>query len=178
MDIIIKLITDHPDTLLTVTVTIIGFIVSTISTKKNFKNEVLKTKIESNTENLKEIPYQLLVLMEKINNSNSLKTLSKTYQDMMFKIVAYGSKDAIKIATCLQQSFYDTEEKDKTESFKQLVLFSLLISQIKFDISSEIISPLYFFKLKLTDYTDNEAILKEIANDQIDKLNLNSKFKC
>lgn len=53
MENAIKFLTSHFDTIITVCVTVLGFIITYLMTRKNFKDEVKKNKLALNTENIK-----------------------------------------------------------------------------------------------------------------------------
>ena len=56
------------------------------------------------------------------------------------------------------------------------MLFALLITQLKYEISDEIISPESWYKLKINDYeTERESFVGKL-NETIKKLDLNKKF--
>ena len=73
------------------------------------------------------------------------------------------------------KKFSDKETQDYTVF--TLSCYSMLITQIKYDLIGEIISPLTYAKIKLTDFPrlENEFYIK--INEIIDELNLNKEFK-
>ena len=94
----------------------------------------------------------------------------------MTKIFAYGSKDAVALAVEIQQTFYKIQKTGEDYGQYLLVLFALLITQLKYEISDEIISPESWFKLKINDYdTAREKLVEEI-NRTTKALGLNKKF--
>lgn len=94
----------------------------------------------------------------------------------MTKIFAYGSKDSVAIAIEIQQTFYRVNKTGKDCGQYLLVLFSLLITQLKYEISDEIISPESWFKLKINDYdTVREKMIDKI-NHVVKTFELNKKF--
>ena len=100
------------------------------------------------------------------------------YKELMSKIIAYGSKDAIAIAIHMQKLAYISNKREQTkeEQWELLASYSLLITQFKYDLSSEIISPESWFQLKITDYEENMQQMKSIINKIINKLSLNKGF--
>lgn len=165
---LIKFIIDNFNTF----VTIAGFIVTYILTKKNFKDEIIKNKISVNVENVRELPYRICKIMDcyimilNIDKENieeeEKKTKKEKYQeglneefvDILSNVLCYGSKDAIDIAIKMQTLSYSMNySKDEKIGYDLLAVYSLLITQIKYDLTSEIISPESWFKLRLTDYS-------------------------
>lgn len=47
-------------------ISIIGFVLTNLSMKRNFKNELLKEKVSVHIEKMSEMPYHILELMEKM----------------------------------------------------------------------------------------------------------------
>lgn len=78
---------------------------------------------------------------------------------MLHKTYAYGTADEIKIAVTMQHMNYELNDiKDDTsiDKFRLLTLLSLLISQIKFNLTGEIVNPENWFVMKINDYTNSE----------------------
>lgn len=170
-----ELVKDNFGSIITVCVTILGFIITYYSTKKSLKNEIAKEKITQNIENIQELPYEVCQLMNTMLNSDV--DLEK-YKELMSKIIAYGSKDAISIAIHMQKLAYISNKRKQTkeEQWELLASYSLLITQIKYDLSSEIISLESWFQLKITNYEENMHQMKSIINKIITELSLNKGF--
>lgn len=94
----------------------------------------------------------------------------------MTKIFAYGSKDAVALAVEIQQTFYKIQKTGEDHGRYLLVLFALLITQLKFEISDETISPESWFRLKINDYDNEREKFVEEINCTVKKLGLNKKF--
>lgn len=161
-------------------VTIIGFVITYRMTTKSFSNEIRKSKISYNIEMIHSLPLELCNLMSKIQKSsegkknNSIK--ANEYEALMTKIFAYGSKEAVILATEIQQIYYKIAKTGDDYGRKLLILFSILISQLKYDISDEIISPESWLRLKINDYDDVKNEMKTEINEVISELDLNEKF--
>ena len=163
---------------LDVFVTILGFFITYKLTTKTFGNEIKKSKIDQNVEAIHSLPLELCNKMSKIQNSQGSKnTVSASeYESLMTKIFAYGSKDSVAIAIEIQQTFYRVNKTGEDCGQYLLVLFSLLITQLKYEISDEIISPESWFKLKINDYdTVREKMIDKI-NHVVKTFELNKKF--
>ena len=163
---------------LDVFVTILGFFITYKLTTKTFGNEIKKSKIDQNVEAIHSLPLELCNMMSKIQKSQGSKnTVSVSeYESLMTKIFAYGSKDSVAIAIEIQQTFYRVNKTGEDCGQYLLVLFSLLITQLKYEISDEIISPESWFKLKINDYdTVREKMIDKI-NHVVKTLELNKKF--
>lgn len=162
----------------TLVIAISGFVVTYLLTTKNLKDEISKNKKSVMIDSIKELPYDICMLMDNIlknenKNKNKLATSSEKFQSIMYKVLAYGSKDAVNIAVFILQLSYS----DNTAIAKALSGYSLLITQLKYDITGEIISPISWLKMKTTDYNTLEDSVKYEANEIITNLKLNSKFK-
>lgn len=161
-------------------VTIIGFVITYHMTTKSVGDEIRKNKIAHNVEMIHSLPLDLCNMMSKIQKSsgNSKKPAIKQqdYEDLMTKIFAYGSKDAVTLATEIQQTYYRIAQTDENHGQKLLILFSLLITQLKYDISDEIVSPESWFRLKINDYENVRGDMVIKINNWISQLSLNEKF--
>ena len=99
---------------------------------------------------------------------------------------AYGSADAIKIVTAMQRENYiiadmqSEERKEKSVTYRLMSFYILLSSQVKADLTDVFISPVYWFKMKTTDFdTDKDVIARE-CNKIVDELGISKAFmiKC
>ncbi len=154
---------EHFDAIITVLITVLGFVITYLMTKKNFKDEVTKNKLTINAEIIRDLPYEVCKLMDRFVPKGGEKQLTVAeYSDLLAKILAYGSKNAVSIATHMQQlSYSNAANMDIQKKWELLSCYALLTSQIKYDLTSEVISPESWFKLKLNDY---ETIRPEIVN--------------
>ncbi len=175
----IEIIKDHIDTILTVGVTILGFVITYIMTKKNLKDEIKKDKISLATQTIYTLPFDICQLMD-----DTIKSRIKNPQDfvqeygiMLSKVLSYGSKEAIKIAVKMQQLSYDAENKATEERYPIIAAYALLITQLKYDLTSEVISPESWFEMRMKDYNTVQTSMKNALNKLIDELKLNPDFK-
>lgn len=65
---------------------------------------------------------------------------TQDYATLLHKICTYRTADAIRIAVTMQHMIYELDDTS-IDKFRLLTLLSLLISQIKFDLTGEIINP-------------------------------------
>lgn len=177
-NVIIVFFSENYEWIISLIITIIGFVVTSNNIKKGFANEVKKIKQEVAISTMQDIPYEMFSLMESMSenleNKSIRKQQQKKYTDIMAKILCYGSKDTIKIATFIQQCSYGVLPEAKTHTI--LVLYSLIIAQIKLDLTGVIISPESYFEIKITDYeTIKDNVINE-ANRLVLSLGLNKEF--
>ena len=164
--------------IITSIVTIVGFIVTYKMNKKNYKEELNNNKATLNIEKLQSI---ILDVSNLLNTPTNISV--DTYKELVSKILSYGSLDAIKILVHMQTNLYNRNNDEKsgkkfsdkeTKDYTVFTLscYSMLIAQIKYDLTGEIISPLTYAKIKLTDFPklENEFYIK--INKIIDELNL------
>ena len=169
---------EHLDAIITVFITIIGFVVTYMMTKKNFKDEIKKGKITLASEQIQTLPYDICQLMDAMINGNKDSNVLERYSSILSKVLAYGSNQAVRIAIKMQRMSYETTDaSDFDDRFPMLAAYSLLITQLKYDLTSEIISPESFFQLRLKDYNTSQPKLRKAINDMIKELNLNNEFK-
>lgn len=163
---------------LDVFVTILGFFITYKLTTKTFGNEIRKSKIDQNVEAMHSLPLELCNMMSKVQKSQGQKNKvsADEYEKLMTKIFAYGSKEAVTLAVEIQQTFYKVAKTNDDYGQYLLVLFALLITQLKYEISDEIISPESWFKLKINDYDSVRDNIVDEINGIINTLGLNKKF--
>ena len=77
-------------------ISIIGFVVTYKSMKRNFKEELEKEKTSIHIEKMSSIPYKILELMDSIINSRGKGNYLKDFVSLMDTIYAYVSENAIK----------------------------------------------------------------------------------
>lgn len=164
----------------TILTTLLGFVVTYKLTKRNLKDELLKSKALLGLEKMEEVPFKLLELLTAINEG---ETKQAAYFELMHTIYAYGTSDAVKIAITLQRNNYEMSKNQPNgsvnpPSFRPLTLLSLLITQVKYDLTGEIINPESWFVMRITDYTETEMNLqvKSLINDDVAQLQLNLAF--
>ena len=166
-------------TSITSVITIIGLIVTYKMNKRNYKEELKNNKTTLNIEKLQSI---ILDVSNLLNNPNNISP--EKYQLLVSNILSYGSLDAIKILTYLQSSLYNNQnvklennEKNNNQTILTITAYCLLITQIKYDLTGEILPPLAYAKIKLTDFKhlENEFYIKN--NEIISELHLNENFK-
>lgn len=169
---------EHFDAIITVAITVIGFVVTYLMTKKNFSDEIKKDKINRAMEVIQSLPYDICQLMDKMIKDRGIKqdVLLKEYGEMLSKVLAYGSKDAVKIVTKMQQMSYQADGKTTTERLPMLATYSLLITQLKYDLTAEIISPESWFQLRMNDYASIQNTMKKAINALVEELDLNHSF--
>lgn len=153
-------------------ITVIGFLITYYSANKKITEELNFYKRSNMINGLKDCLDELSHLFDSVKDQeyDDVK-----HNNLMSNIYAYGSKEAISIATYWQQSSYN-----KTADV--YVIFScitLLISQVKYDITAEKLKPNMLFKLRLTDYTKDKKYKKAFdskINEIVNALELNKYF--
>ncbi|MHB1315334.1 MAG: hypothetical protein ACYCX2_07620 [Christensenellales bacterium] len=177
--------------LLTMAVTIFGFIMSYIANKKKIESEFLKQKQQLGQSKLADVPFQLLRNIYDIRNNNEGAYNIDKYELIINTVFAFGSKEATKVAKELFQFILYANDKNLEKSFLNENKFSVysailvLISQIKYDITGVIISPFTFSQITGIDIynsdkskykkSDYEFLLYSLW-DRIEHNHLNVKF--
>lgn len=169
----LKFITDNFESI----ITFVGFFATYFITKYSCKREIEKLRKEKMLEKIEPIPFKLLELMYKIqkntNNKHILNTYTDNFAEILHTILAYCSIDAIKIASYIQEMSY----KNSFKNWELLCSYSILVSQLKFDLTGEHVSPEFYFKMKINDYSEKMAAqVKHDNNKIIKQLNLSEKF--
>ena len=165
--------------LISTAITIVGFIVTYLSTKRNLKNEIEKNKVSISLEKMEDIPFEIANLFNNIQNG---KLDVNAFSALLSKIYSYCSSDAIKIVSQMQRINYrnaDNADAHIEEKYRVMTLLSLLISQIKYDLTGEVINPEFWFIMKIKDYYSSNInkTICQLINQDVDELNLLYKFK-
>ena len=73
----------------------------------------------------------------------------------------------------------DNADAPIEEKYRVMTLLSLLISQIKYDLTGEVINPEFWFIMKIKDYYSSNInkTICQLINQDVDELNLLYKFK-
>ena len=82
----------------------------------------------------------------------------------------------LKIATDAKLSYTLSNEPEATDRFVILAAYALLITQLKYDLTSEIISPESWFQLRMKDYNKLQSVMKSYINKIVIELGLSSSF--
>lgn len=159
-------------------VSILGFIVTIITLSKSFKNEVRKQKSNVNLEKMSKIPYEVLILLDKLISADDPDSLLGDMTALLNTIYAYGTKEAIKIISLMQKENYEAGgDKQKLNQYRIIALYILLATQIKYDITGVIVSPKLWFQMKISDYSAADNKIKQANNKLVKELGLNSRMK-
>lgn len=152
-------------------ISIIGFIVTNLSMRKNFKNELIQQRDS--------LALDLMDRMTKAKkNGWDEKNELKNFQDIMNEIYSYGSVEAISLVALMQKENYAANgNPDKMNYFRVMSSYVLLATQIKFDVTGTYVNPELWFRMRLTDFAENRENIKKENNKLVDELNLNCKMK-
>lgn len=162
---------------LTSIISIVGFILTNRNMSKNLKNELKKEKTTLHIQKMSEMPYAILCLMDMMVKKPSSEETLDEFRKIMNTVCAYGSKDAIKIASVMQSENYKLAGTKQQNTYRMLSFYSLLVTQIKYDVTNIVNSPELWFKLKINDYDNSRDKLIEENNKIIEELELNEEFK-
>lgn len=153
-------------------ISIIGFIVTYKSMKRNFREELEKEKVSIHIEKMSIVPYNVLQLMDKIIKTKGKGDVLKDFTDLMDTIYAYGSEKAIQIAATMQKENYIYSGTDQFNHYRVISLYILLATQIKYDVTGIVVSPEFWLQMKLTDYTKNRETFRKVNNQIVNQLDL------
>lgn len=163
-------------------ISIIGFIVTNLSMRKNFKNELIQQRDSLALEKMATMPFRVPDLMDRMTkakkNGWDEKNELKNFQDIMNEIYSYGSVEAISLVALMQKENYAANgNPDKMNYFRVMSSYVLLATQIKFDVTGTYVNPELWFRMRLTDFAENRENIKKENNKLVDELNLNCKMK-
>ena len=164
------------------------------------KKEVLKDKQAFAREILQDVPFEIMELVPivyKNKKSGTDEEWQEKLRKILSKTVAYGSKDASKIAQFIAKMVFgevETRPKKEIQYMEKeqhyvLLALGLLTTQLKYDLTDEIVSLEYWLRLCIDEYhfinysantgsyDELSGKLKEDIDALVDKLKLNKKFK-
>ena len=163
---------------MTIVVTFLGFGATLFFTRKSLKNEILKFKQTSQVDQTKDLAFRLCDLMYRMQNAKPINKKSiDEYAEIMNRVLAYASVDAVRIAVWGQRINFQNQISGQI-NVAPLVALALLISQLKYDASSEIIAADTWFRLRINDYESKEIKnqVDDLIVETVKKLNLNKGF--
>ncbi|RGU70819.1 hypothetical protein [Holdemanella biformis] len=157
--------------------TLIGFAVTIYTFKRSLKNELIKTQNSITLDQVRDLPYEILDNFDKLNDdSYNEEQQLKDFSAVMKKIYAYGSKDSICIISKMQEENLQ-QLYTETNKLRPMCFYILLVTQIKFDVTGDAVSPELWYKMKINDYHKNKTKIKIANNEIVNELHLNKKFK-
>lgn len=159
-------------------ISIIGFVVTNKSMKKNFKNEILKKRNEVALNKMAMMPMKILELLGKTIEKHGEDTeLSKEFDVIMNEIYAYGSEKAIALISKIQKDnmAFGNNIADR-DSYELITMYILLATQIKYDVTGIFVSPEKWYEMRINDYEINKKKMQLANNNVAKKFGLNKKF--
>jgi len=158
-------------------VSIIGFILTYFLNKRNFQEEVTKQRLNVQLEKTSRLPYHIQeLLVQLVEAGNSQKHIVKhtdSMRDLLATVFAYGSRDAILLATNMQEQIYAMQRNpDSVSPYSLIAYYILLLCQVKYDLTGVEINPEFWYRMRLKDYSALKDELDRITNEIVERLNL------
>lgn len=169
--------------IVTGTISIVGFIVTYNSMKKNFKNELAKQRYNLALEKMAAMPYEVLTLLSEMidqgkNGNGATEERLKQFNKFLNTIYSYGSQDCIRIVALMQKENYAINRKEKhKDDFRMIAVYVLLASQIKYDVTGILVSPEFWYQMRITDYEVHKDQFKQTNNKLVEDLHLRTELK-
>lgn len=184
-------------------ISIIGFIVTYYAMRRNVREEIKKQKNNIALEKMATVPFDIMQLyahmIAPVTIENTIKVLGLTdreakeyrnkaereknnslieMKELFNTIYSYGSEDAIRILATMQKHNYaNMIEKVDAEAKNLLVAYYVLLAtQIKYDVTGEVINPLSWYEINITDFEIHREKYKKYNNSVVNKLRLNKKM--
>ncbi len=158
-------------------ISVVGFIITYSSMKKNFKQELEKEKASVHIEKMSTVPYDVLQLLNKIVKEKAQNDVLADFITLMNTIYAYGSPKAIVIAATMQKENYERAGTAQFDKYRAISLYTLLATQVKYDVTGIAVSPELWLQMKLNDYFRNKEEFKKANNLLVKELELNTSFQ-
>lgn len=166
--------------LVTGIISIIGFFITNISMRKNFKNELIKQRDSIALEKMSTVPFEVLDLMDRMIKSKQAwneKSELRNFTKMMNEIYSYGSEKAIALVALMQKENYAINgDINKMNKFRLMSSYVLLATQIKYDVTGTYVNPEFWFRMRITDYEKNRDEIKVANNKLVRELDLDKKL--
>lgn len=174
--------------LISTSVAAIAICISMWQFSENIKVSILQSKVETTLAQTSELPYLVAEIctnatnvaaalyigednLDEINRQEYIESRLKQ-DELLVKIknmiYAYGSVDAINILN----EFIDIIKPTTHTDIKAYYLLSLLLSQVKLDVTGETVHPVIFIDGLMPQFKDHKENIKSYINEEIDKLKL------
>lgn len=167
--------------LVTGIISIIGFIVTNISMRRSFKNELIKQRDSIALEKMATLPFEVLTLMDRMieaKNSRQQDSELRDFKKIMNEIYSYGSEKAISLVALMQKENYAANgDVNKMNKFRVMSSYVLLATQIKYDVTGTYVNPEFWFKMRITDYEKNKQEIRNANNNLVKELDLSKELK-
>lgn len=160
--------------IITGVISVIGFVVTNMSLKNSFKNELARQRDNIALEKMSTMPFEILGLLDKARSSKTIE--SEEVVKILNIIYAYGSEKAIAIATLMQKENYKKEEMGNRNRFRIMSAYILLATQIKMDVTGVCVNPEFWFKMRITDFESTKKKIVEANNMLVSELELDDRF--
>ena len=159
-------------------ISIIGFIATNRSVKRDFKNEILKQRNEIALNKMATMPMRILELLGTIiETGGQNEELAKEFDGFMNEVYAYGSENAIALISKIQKDnmFFGDNVADRN-SYELIAMYILLATQIKYDVTGIIVSPEKWYEMRINDYEINREKMRLANNNVVKMFELNKRF--
>nr|DAD89642.1 MAG TPA: hypothetical protein [Siphoviridae sp. ctnFo11] len=159
-------------------ISIIGFIATNRSVKRDFKNESLKQRNEIALNKMATMPMRILELLGTIiETGGQNEELAKEFDGFMNEVYAYGSENAIALISKIQKDnmFFGDNVADRN-SYELIAMYILLATQIKYDVTGIIVSPEKWYEMRINDYEINREKMRLANNNVVKMFELNKRF--
>ena len=159
-------------------ISIIGFIATNRSVKRDFKNEILKQRNEIALNKMATMPMRILELLGTIiETGGQNEELAKEFDGFMNEVYAYGSENAIALISKIQKDnmFFGDNVADRN-LYELIAMYILLATQIKYDVTGIIVSPEKWYEMRINDYEINREKMRLANNNVVKMFELNKRF--
>lgn len=157
-------------------ISIIGFIATNRSVKRDFKNESLKQRNEIALNKMATMPMRILELLGTIiETGGQNEELAKEFDGFMNEVYAYGSENAIALISKIQKDnmFFGDNVADRN-SYELIAMYILLATQIKYDVTGIVVSPEKWYEMRINDYEINREKMRLANNNVVKMFELNN----
>ena len=164
-------------------VTIFGFVITFLLSKKEFQNSISKTQKDKQIERLEGLQKEMLEIIEYIleqpvnpDEDYNEKSIQTRILNVFKEVKCYASNDAVRIIKYAISEWYDMGIK--TDSTPFLSSCFILISQLKYDTTGIESSPLCFLPERYEKADKkNIIVFSQVVNGLIECMQLKNVLK-
>lgn len=179
-------------TIVTGFITVLGFVITYLSMKRNFKNELQKqnkaivanklSKLYSDIfKFLKEFSGGIQIIDDKEEYDkfmdHCLKVFKKFNNGLLYDLLFYATEDIINVLYIIQRTFDETECDDITRLITLISGMLIILTMLRYELTGTIVNPEKFYYLFIDEGKNCVEIYKKCSNAIVQELKLNKKYR-
>lgn len=184
-------------TIVTGIITVLGFVITYLSMKRNFKNELQKQNNEIIVNKLSQLYSDIFKFLKEVSRGikiiDDLKVSDNIeernnfrihYQEvfqefnngMLHDLLFYSTEDIINVLYVIQRTFDDKENDVMTQILTIISGMLIILAMLRYELTGTIVNPEKYFYLFIDEGRDHVEIYKKCSNAIVQELKLNKKY--